>query len=733
MFPKSTSADDNLFKIYAFIPNDTTDLEVSEYGNIVIKGTLPELILNEKEYELEVEYENKNGRVSYNVEKILTSVKPTTGEEAFTYLSEFTSPARAISILKVYPNIIDMIQSGEKIDTSKIKGVGDATMNVIAQKVKEQYVYYDLIVEFKDYEFTINQVVKLHKHYKTTESVREAMKKNPYVCLCSVMGIGFKTADEKILRKNREFLKSKFRITEAIQYILSQNETNGHTYMLTDDLYSECKELVPECISLFHKALEKSNRVYVTENKDKVAKLKTYVYEKEVAEMLLALKNNNVTWKDNNGEILKSGSIAEKYKYIGDLKLTAEQQKIIPMIIDNNVVILAGYAGAGKSASCQALIDWLEDNCKSYLLLAPTGRAASVLANYTNRSASTIHRALGAKGNFEFEYNEDNKLFTDIVIVDESTMIDVFLFRALLKALPDYCKILFVCDPAQIPSVGAGNVIQDMIRSNIFTNVVLDKVFRYDDGGLSYVATKTRQGEHYLTKDDYQIFGKNKDYVFTQVDDEEVVENAVNKYVHLYKNGTSINDMVVVSCYNKGKYGTLNINNIIQEAINPPKKKNDNKVGYTKDNINVFFNEGDRVMQTKNNYHAKKINDDEFDEECALFNGDFGIVKEITDGGALICVFGENTIKIPKSDVKDLTLGYCVSCHKMQGDSRENIIYITPKSHTYMLNRNLMYVALTRAKRRLYHYGNTSTVRSSLRKSENLSRKTFLEKLLRLM
>lgn len=738
LFPKTVSENDNGFKIYAFLPDNTKDLDINEYGNITIKGIIPDLLLN-KEYEFEVEYESKNGRSAYVVEKVLSSMKPTSGDEAMTYLCEVTSVARAQAILSVYPNIIDMVMNDKPIDTKNIKNVGDSTMKKIAEKIKGQFIYYDLIVEFKDYGLTMNQMKKLMGQYKSADVVRARMEKNPYMCLCSIAGIGFKTADEKILRKNIKFLKSTFRISEAIQYVLTQNEVNGNTFMVSDDLYAECKELVPECIDLFHRALEKSERVFVAEDRLRIAKTSTYLCEKSVAEMLLAIDSKMMPdqkekplWKNTKGNVLSSDAIPEAYKYIGDIKLTEDQQKVIPAVIDNNVVILAGYAGAGKSASCQALIEWLEANHKAYMLLAPTGRAASVLSGYTNRPASTIHRALGAKGDGLYEYNKDSKLFVDIVIVDEATMADVFLLKALLEALPVWTKILFVCDPAQIPSVGAGNVIQDMIRSKKFEIIMLDKVFRYGEGGLSYVATKTRKGDSYLNKEeDLQVFGTNEDYVFEQTEDENVISSAVKKYVSLHKSGISISDMVIVSCYNKGNYGTLAVNNMIQKIVNPPKDKNDGRAGYTKDGINILFNVGDRIMQTKNNYHVKKLNGDDEDDECTLYNGDFGIVEKITDDNSLICMFGENQVKIPKTEISDLLLGYSVSCHKMQGDNRAHIIFVTPKAHTFMLNRNLMYVALTRAKQKLYHYGNRDTVTKSLKKSENISRKTFLEGLLR--
>jgi len=745
LFPKKSSASDSGYKIYAFIPDDPTGLQINEYGNIAICGTLPDMMKNFP-YELEVEETSKNGRISYNVKKVLTQIQPTTGDEAFTYMCEITTPTRASAILEVYPNIIDMVKNGEPIDTKPIKGVGDKTMAGIASKIVEQYVYYDIIVEFKEYDLTNSQIRKLMDKYGSADEVRRQINRNPYLALTSIAGIGFLIADEKILNKHPNFKTSRFRLTEAINYLLGQNEQNGHTYIMEDDLFAQVKELVPECADMFKMALEKSERVHYSQLEQRVARLKTYETEKHVAQMLMELNSKTFPakedgtvwwkpkWKDVNGNKIESSNIADKYKRIGDIELTKDQQKLIPAVIDNNVVMLLGVAGAGKSSSAQALIEWLEDNHKAYMLLAPTGRAAQVLASYTGRTTSTIHRALVPKGENRFLYNAGNKLFADIVIVDEATMVDVFLMEALLSALPDYCKLLLIADHAQISSVGCGNVVQDMMRSKQFEMVMLDKVFRYGEGGLAYVATKIRKGESYLSKEETQVFGKNEDYVFTQVENETAVKTAINKYVELYKSGISINDMVVVSCYNKGQYGTLTINNRIQNIINPPKKKYDGLFGYTKDKIEIKFNVGDRVLQTQNNYHAKiynPTNNEDFEDECTLYNGDFGTIVDIKKDGDVICQFGQNQIRFPRQELNTLLLGYSVSCHKMQGDARKHVIFISPKSHAYMLNRNLIYVAMTRAKEKLYHFGDKETVRKSLFKSDNLTRQTFLERLLR--
>lgn len=728
LFPKTNTPTDNTFKIYSLEPSNKEGLVLSDYGTISIKGNLPELTEGTV-YEFECEYEyDKKYDSSYKVIKILSDIRPKSGDDVLEFLCGIMSPDKAKIVYKEYPNIIDLALNDKPIETKNMHGIGEKTMNKYVKKIKDKLKYFELMSEYSDYNLTVNQMDKLLSEYSGMELLRERLEKNPYECLCSVSGIGFKTADVKILRRNSAFQNTPYRMKECILYVLKQAELDGNTYMMSDDVWTECNKLTPECIDLYYRVLEKSKDIYHDRDNMRVARQATYDCEQDVCDLLKKIQSNTNTWKEKTYDL-------ENYAKVNGLTLTEQQQSTIPKLIKNNIVILAGYAGAGKSASCQAVVKFAEDNGYSYMLLAPTGRAAKVLSDYTERQAMTIHRGLGAKGESYFEYNENNKLEASLIIVDEASMVDVYLMRALLRALPDWAKILFVCDPAQIPSVGAGNVIQDMIHSREFSTVMLDKIFRYNEGGLSYVATNVRNGISYLTKEDKQKFG-NGDYMFAETDDESVVNTAVSAFLTLLKKGVSIEDIVVVSAYNKGKQGTLQINNVIQSNICPARHKYDNLMRYTKSDVEVCFHIGDKVMNTVNMYNVECYEKDGADYEitdevCDVYNGDFGYVKDITQNGEMFCDFKGYLVRFDKSSFGSLSLGYAVSCHKMQGDNRKYVILITPKAHTYMLNRNLIYVGLTRAKEKVYHYGCRDTITKALRKSENLSRKTFLEFLLK--
>lgn len=387
----------------------------------------------------------------------------------------------------------------------------------------------------------------------------------------------------------------------------------------------------------------------------------------------------------------------------------------------NDRIFITG--NSGKSFTTQSIIQMLDDNKLSYILMTPTGKASRVLSEYSKRDAMTIHRGLGYNPSQGWLYNENNKLNYDVVIIDEAGMIDIYIMKRLLEAIDtSKTKLLFIQDPSQLPSVGAGNCSDDIIKSDRVPLTVLDKIFRYAEGGLYNVATKIRNGEYYISKTDKKViqFGECKDYTFLDIDQDDIVESTVNLYEKLIREGNTIDDIMVLSHHNKGEYGCKIINEKIQSRINPIQGKNHVSFGKTK------FIEGDKVLQVVNNYKAKTI----LDEEASVFNGNTGIIKQII-GTDVIIEFDGKQILYTKDNLSQLLLGYAISIHKSQGSSCKNVIVITPKAHTFFINRNLLYTAITRTKLKCFHFGNKKLIKSSLKKSAIKDRQTFLCSLLK--
>lgn len=378
---------------------------------------------------------------------------------------------------------------------------------------------------------------------------------------------------------------------------------------------------------------------------------------------------------------------------------------------------------SGKTQTIQSLINMLDDNNKSYMLMASTGKASKILSSYTKKPATTIHRGLGFNPGKGWLYNHKNPLDVNVVIVDETSMVDIFLAKHLLDAIDvNRTKLVFVFDEAQIPSVSCGKFAYDMINSEVIPYTRLTKIFRYDEGGLYWVATETRNGNQFVesTYTGIKNFGNNKDYSLISVPQEKTIDYTLKLYQQLLNNGNTIDDIMVTMALNKGDYGTIEVNRKIQEIANTPSAhKKEIKL-----KINTF-REQDKVMQIVNNYTA--INSDY--EEDTIFNGDTGTIIKIK-GDEVFVDYRDKVIIYGRSDLDQLMLAYAVNIYKMQGSSAKNIILLTPKAHTYMLNRNLLYTGQTRAKQRVYHIGTPKTINIALKKSANYERCTFLKDML---
>lgn len=701
----------------------------NKYGNTSISGDLHDLVIG-TEYEIEaIEQETKFG-VGYKVLNVKRDL-PTTTEETYSFLREILTERQADALISNYPNIITIVKEDRinEVDINKLKGIGVKTLEKIKDKIIENFYLMDLVTEFGNI-LSLSMLKKIYDKYSSVEKLKERLYKEPYITLTRVSGIGFKKADsivielqkEKIINFERDIKTSPDRCLACMLYLLGENESNGNTKLSLPELRRQCLETVPECAHHFVDVVKDENIYYNKETMD-VALKKTFECEQYIADTIIKnISNLNNVWDCD----------IEKYRRVGEFDLSDEQIQILDLVCKNNIAILNGFAGAGKTYSTKGLINMLEDNGKTYELLAPTGRASKVMNENTNRRASTIHRGLGYIPPKTWTYNEDHPLSADIVIVDESSMVDIWLFRRLLEAIDFSCtKLLMIGDSAQLPSVSAGNILHDFMQSEIVPTVTLSKIFRYSSGGLMKVASDARCCKPFLTKDmknKATTFGDNKDYMFIDLPSELIPQNAVALYKKLLQNGYSVEDIQVLTAKNVGDCGTIILNNMIQKVANPNYGSEVNmKVGDT------TYYVGDLVLETVNNYRAEIETDYEYDNEAPtafVSNGEIGIIKKIEKSYVLID-FGGVRVKYYKSDMNMIKLGYSTNIFKAQGGGFRIVILCTPQSDVYMLNSNLIYTGLTRMKEKLYHLGTLQTVNMAVKKKANLARMTFLCKMLK--
>lgn len=724
-------------------------VEHNKYGSVSIIGDLPELI-HGVEYEIEAVREDGKYGASYRIKNIRRN-QPLTREGVRTFLEEITSVDRAAVIADAYPNIIELVKEGRthEIDTDRLKGIGEHSLAVIIDKITQNFHLSDIVAEFNGV-LSFTMVKKLYDKYKSVDMLKSALVDAPYATLTAVNGIGFKKADDMVIVMQDEGIldfeynikTSQDRCHACIMYVLGENENDGNTKMDISKLIGAVKDLAPECIDTFSFAMNNNDIWFDTETKE-VALSFTRDMEEYVATTIV---DNLDKWTDNKWQC-----DIEKYREIPDGTLTDEQIGVLDMVNNSSICILRGAAGVGKSSAVRAVISMLDDMDKSYVIMAPTGKSAKLVAEMTGREAKTIHRAIGYSPTGLWEYNKNNPLDVDVIIVDETSMVDVYLFWRLVQAINfASTKLLLIGDDAQLPSVGCGNVFHDLMESNLIPTTTLTKVFRYGEGGVMKVATDIRTSTPYLPssiRGGFGKFGNNADYVFYDIStddkDERIAKyeaRVVSIYKKLIESGCPLTDIQVINAKNVGEYGADKYNKLLQKVAN----KNCGSDNFFKSGDNMYY-VGDIVMQCSNNYKAPtseivmspvearfyRENKDVEWPTCFVANGESGKVVSVSKDFIDIDFGNGCVVQYNHGMAQDIKLGYAITTHKSQGSGFNNVILVTAKSDTFTLNSNLLYVGVTRSKKRCFHVGSIDTVNKVIKKKADMTRNTFMTDMLR--
>ena len=718
------------WKLYAMdLTEPNIGVKLNLYGNVSICGDIQEL-KTDTEYAIVAEESESKYGTTYKVKHIGIDypVAEKSAVDVYKFLSVITSETFAKTLCEAYPDILDRMLNDKPVDFSKTFGIKQKMYDKIRDNVLKNYNMMDLIVIYGDM-LTINIIKGLFNEYSSTEKVQEAMQETPYECLCKLSHVGFIKADEiicKLAQRVRycndngidtqitvspDVKSSKNRCLYCMLYMLDKNEEEGNSFLSVSAIKESVLKLCPECAEHMVDCVN-DYELYYDRDLMIVAKRITYETEKYIVDTVREVLNN----VDNNVYNIDTS----KYKEIDNAQLTDEQLSMLKTVCESPISILNGCAGTGKSFTIKALIKMLEDNGKTYKLMTPTGKAAKVVKEYTGKLATTIHVGLGVDGFGLFMRDEYNKLWEDVIIVDEFSMVDIFLCEALFKAIDFYrTKLVVIGDNSQLLSVSCGNLLHEFINSNLIPRVSLNKVFRYGDGGLMMVATDVRNGKNFFKDGDTsRILKYGNDYCFINSAKETVVSDALSVYRMLLEHGVESSDICVLSAQRIGDYGSDVLNKRIQSIVNKNIGTGACINVNEDDDINYYI--GDIIMQTQNNYRARC----EDGSMTFIANGQSGIIKE-TDGYKVKIDFGDAIVWYTRGELTLTQLGYAMTVHKSQGSSAKYVIFISPESHTFMLNSNLIYVALTRASRFCYQLGNQRTVKNAIKKLENVKRNTF--------
>lgn len=727
------------YKIYAADVDkiEYPTIKYNKYDNVSIFGDIHNLAVSQSYEVTAVEQLGKYG-YGYDIINIRMD-KPKNEKETYLFLREILTEHQAAALWQCYPDIIDIILRGEAdtVDISKLRGIEEKTFKKIKEKIVENYCIYDLVVEFGSI-LTMSMLKKLYDRYTSINKLKQALVQQPYKSLTKISGVGFIKADGILLELQRlnkikfpfDLKTSKQRCESCMEYFLNENQKEGNTKMDLNLLRKQIMKTVPACSDHFVECLKEPD-IFYNEKAFEVALKYTHDVESKIALTLFTANKNPRVWDFD----------WKNYQDSDEYSLTDEQISALQCICENNIMILNGFAGSGKSATSAMIIKMLEDNQTSYTLMAPTGRAAKVLNDYTQRSASTIHRGLGYVPMNRWTYNSECKLQTSVILVDEFSMTDAFLFLHLCEAI-DFrtTKLILVGDSAQLPSVGPGNLLYDLINSSTIPTITLNQIFRYGEGGLMKVATDVRNMTPYLYELNNGVLKFGNNYTFINADNEKAVKCVINLYKRLLCQ-YHVEDILVLSAFNKGTCGTTVINNAIQKIAN---------LNYGSDEViksgEVVYYKSDVVIQIKNNYEAEIYMEDMINDmsndSTFIPNGMLGKIVDIIEEYDVatkkkekyaIIDFDGVKIRYSKSEMSMLLLGYAISIHKSQGGSAKVVILVTPSCHNYMMNSNLLYVGITRTKEKCFHIGNKNTVNKAVKKKENFKRNTFLLDILKFL
>jgi len=590
------------------------------------------------------------------------------------------------------------IMEEEPDKLAKVKGISLKKAIAISDQIIEKKELRDVIIFLDGYGIKSNMALRIYGEYGNL--VYSIIRENPYRLADDIDGIGFKTADKIALKMNIA-LDSDFRIRSAIIYGLTEGAARGHTFIRKENLSRVVEQLLEIEIDsldahLMNLVIDK--RIVVKEDRVYL----TYYYQMEMrcADMLLKLDNTFYIEDEKFEEAI--ARVEERQ----NIELDSLQKDAVKVAIKSGVCVLTGGPGTGKTTTIKTMIEFFELEGLDIFLAAPTGRAAKRMTEATGRGARTIHRMLEVKGASDsdngaafFDRNEDNPLECDVIIIDEMSMVDIGLYYNLLRAIEPGVRLIMVGDTNQLPSVGAGNVLKDIIASDAFPVVTLDKVFRQsNESDIVTNAYKINGGEHVV------LDNKSKDFFFIE---RENVSAVINTTVDLVKNklpkyvdALSEEIQVLTPSKKNGLLCSNELNKVLQERLNPPSSSK--KVYEYGDRV---FREGDKVMQIKNNYQIewKEYSDYNVVVESGtgVFNGDMGVVTMIdVVTKTLRVMFDDNrSVDYQFSQLDELEHAYAVTVHKSQGSEYPAVVITLLRTPVPLMIRNILYTAVTRAKK----------------------------------
>jgi exodeoxyribonuclease V alpha subunit len=642
--------------------------------------------------------------------KSITCITPTSTEGIKRYLAsgmiKGIGPKYAERIVEKFgEDTLDIIDKASA-RLCEVEGIGDARRKMIKDSWVEQRGVREIMIFLQSHGIGTAKASRIYRQYG--QDAIAVVKRNPYRLCEDVWGIGFKTADAIALSVGIPH-DSDVRARAGIIYTLqTEAEDGGHCFTVDADLLLHAQELLDISVEILADALaaefekgtlvKEENRVYLRD---------LYRAESRTAAKLNVLLNTNASYPPINAD--KAIEWAEKK--IG-ISLAPMQREALLNALKSKVSIITGGPGVGKTTIIRALTEIFYARKLKVRLAAPTGRAAKRMAEATGHEAQTLHRLLKFNPSVNsFDFCADNRLEDNCFILDETSMIDIRLMDQFLQALPDNATLILVGDTDQLPSIGPGNVLRDLIASRIIPSCRLNMIFRQDQSGLI-----VRNAHHVNNGEPFELTDGPSDFYFIETaEPEKIIARTVDLMTHRIPQKFHLDpltDVQVLTPMRKNLLGTENLNDIIQKTLNP--------VGPALMRGGTCFRQRDRVMQLCNNY------------EKEVFNGDIGFIKEVDESDrSMVVFFDGRPVQYSQSELDELVLAYACSIHKSQGSEYPAVIVLMHTQHYKLLQRNLLYTAITRGKKLVLVIGSTKAITIAIKANQVRERRTTLQERLR--
>ena len=702
---------------------------IGDKNGMVFKGNMPEPARGAT-YIIVADYvEDPKWGNQYNIKSIYSDIsfdkEDKKGKEKFL-LSIFT-PNQVSAMYEIYDDPFSILDAEDVEKLVQIKGCGIKTADNWIRKFKKNINIARIFVELDEYGLTNNMIKRLMERYHSPDLIIEKVKTNPYVLVNEVEGIGWKRADEIALAGHIEF-DSPTRIGAYIVYYLNRCGDEGYSWITPDQLLGSILDNLGEEVpdeNITTAIRELGNKLWWNEEKDKIGLSKYYNIEHKVAEELIRIRNakSNICCDDWEEHI-------DHLERVQGWKFTDEQMNGIKTVLNNNITIITGLAGTGKTSVVSGVLEAL--NHYSSVMCALSGRAASRMSEVTGKEGFTIHRLLGfPKGAPDyqcFEYNQDHKLGADIYILDEISMVDAKIFYYLLRAIPDGAKLICLGDSGQLESIGCGNVAYDMIHSSEIPTIELTKIHR--QAAKSAIITQS-----IAVRNSKQIIPKNWTGVETRGELQDLElhcysdsSNTFYNIMEIFSRLMAQKDFNIMDCQIivpikvRGDACAYNINNTVQELYNPP-AKNKKEITRISNDKTFILREGDKVINVINNYKLK----------TPIYNGNIGTIKSISYSEELdsriitVNFVGIGNVDVPEDCWLGIELGYAITVHKYQGSQSKYIIFGLDFSSYALLTRELVYTGITRAQKKCYLVCQTGALRYATMQQSISKKQTHLQ------